>query len=179
MTVPTAHRRGFLKSAGLLVVSFATGGGVIPEADAQSSRAPQGAGPYPDPDFRQLDSWIVIHENNTATFYVGKTDCGQGTGTSFRQLMSDELDIAFDQTTCIMGSTDNTVDQGGSGGSTAMERDSWPMRRAAAEARRVLLEMGSVRLRISGALSCCNRLSGNVAVICAAAFLSAGSAGIR
>jgi CO/xanthine dehydrogenase Mo-binding subunit len=145
--VLAAHRRGFLKSAGLLVVSIATGVGVsIPEADAQSNGVANAAGPYPDPDFRQLDSWIVIHENNTATFYVGKTDCGQGTGTSFRQLMSDELDIAFDQTTCIMGSTHNTVDQGGSGGSTAMERDSWPMRRAAAEARRVLLEMGSLRL---------------------------------
>ena len=131
--VLTTHRRGFLKSAGLLVVSFATGAGaLITGADAQSGSVTQGAGPYPDPDFRQLDSWIVIHENNTATFYVGKTDCGQGTGTSFRQLMSDELDIAFDQTTCIMGSTDNTVDQGGSGGSTAMERDSWSMRRAAA-----------------------------------------------
>ena len=105
-------------------------------------------GPYPDLDFHQLDSWIVIHQDNTATFYVGKTDCGQGTGTSFRQMMSDELDIAYDKTTCIMGSTDITVDQGGSGGSTAMERDSWPMRRVAAEARRVLLEMGSQRLGV-------------------------------
>jgi len=142
------HRRDFLRNAGLLMVSFATGVGAL-EADAQNSAAEQGGeGPYPDPDFRQLDSWIVIHENNTATFYVGKTDCGQGTGTSFRQLMSDELDIAFDKTACIMGSTDTTVDQGGSGGSTAMERDSWPMRRAAAEARRVLLEMGSARLGV-------------------------------
>jgi CO/xanthine dehydrogenase Mo-binding subunit len=141
------NRRGFLRSAGLLVVSFAAGASAAsPQTDAQSSSAAHGTGPYPDPDFRQLDSWIVIHENNTATFYVGKTDCGQGTGTSFRQLMSDELDIAFDQTACIMGSTDNTVDQGGSGGSTAMERDSWPMRRAAAEASRILLEMASVRL---------------------------------
>ena len=139
------HRRGFLKSAGLLVVSFASGGALAGPTEAQDGSA-EPAGPYPDPDFRQLDSWIVIHENNTATFYVGKTDCGQGTGTSFRQLMSDELDIAFDRTACIMGSTDNTVDQGGSGGSTAMERDSWPMRRAAAEARRVLLEMASNRL---------------------------------
>jgi nicotinate dehydrogenase subunit B len=142
--VLATHRRDFLRSAGLLVVSFATG----TQADAQSSAAAQAPGPYPDPDFRQLDSWIVVHENNAATFYVGKTDCGQGTGTSFRQLMSDELDIAFEQTTCIMGSTDNTVDQGGSGGSTAMERDSWPMRRAAAEGRRVLLEMGAARLGV-------------------------------
>jgi len=145
--VLSTHRRGFLRSAGLLVMSFVTSSEAF-EADAQNSAADLAAGPYPDLDFRQLDSWIVIHENNTATFYVGKTDCGQGTGTSFRQLMSDELDIAFEQTTCIMGSTDNTVDQGGSGGSTAMERDSWPMRRAAAEARRVLLEMGSAHLGV-------------------------------
>ena len=139
----TPSRRNLLKSAGMLVVSFgATGASQL----AKGQTVAAAAGPYPDPDYKQLDSWIVIHEDNTATFYVGKTDCGQGTGTGFRQLMSDEMDIAYDKTTCIMGSTDNTVDQGGSGGSTAMERDAWPMRRAAAEARRVLMEMGSARL---------------------------------
>ena len=144
----TISRRTLLKRAGLLAVSFsAAGTGVLlTEASAQAPAA--GAGPYPDPNFHQIDSWIVIHQDNTATFFVGKTDCGQGTGTGFRQLMSDELDIAFENTTCIMGSTDNTVDQGGSGGSTAMERDAWPMRRVAAEARRVLLEMGSARLGV-------------------------------
>ena len=132
------HRRGFLKTAGLLFIGFAAPGS--PAADEP--------GPYPIVDPQKLDSWIVIHENNTATFYVGKTDPGQGTGTGFRQLMSDELDIAFDKTTCIMGSTDITVDQVGAGGSSAMERDSWPMRRAAAEARRVLLEMASSRFGV-------------------------------
>src|SRR5215831_3770137 len=130
-------RRGFLKTAGLLAVSFGA-----------STMKAQTPGPYPDPDFRQLDSWIVIHEDNTATFYVGKTDCGQGTGTAFRQMMADELDIAYDKTTCIMGSTDITIDQGGSGGSDAIQTDGWPMRRVAAEARRVLLEMGSTRLGV-------------------------------
>ncbi len=146
----TPSRRDFLKSAGLLVVSFSAAGtgALVTQADAQTPAGSPGAGPYHDPDFHQLDSWIVIREDNTATFYVGKTDCGQGTGTSFRQLMSDELDIAYDKTACVMGSTDITVDQGGSGGSTAMERDAWPMRRAAAEARRVLLEMGSTRLGV-------------------------------
>ena len=141
------HRRGFLKNAGLLAVSIGMFG-AISEADAQGSNAAAGLGRYHDPDFHQIDSWIVIHENNTATFYVGTTDPGQGTGTCFRQLMSDELDIAFDKTTCIMGSTDITVDQVGSGGSNALERNSWPMRRVAAEARRVLLEMGSQRLGV-------------------------------
>src|SRR6478672_10641619 len=143
------HRRDFLKSAGMLAVSVsACAAGWTADAGAQIAAAVQGSGPYPNPDFRQIDAWIVIHQNNTATFYVGKTDPGQGTGTGFRQLMSDELDIAFDKTTCIMGRTDLTVDQVGSGGSTAMERDSWPMRRVAAEARRVLLDMGSTRLGV-------------------------------
>ncbi len=134
-------RRDFLESAGLLVVSVSAAG--ITGACAQSS-----AGPYPDPDFRQLDSWIVVHEDNTATFYVGKTDCGQGTGTAFRQIMSDELDIAYDKTSVIMGRTDITVDQGGSGGSDAIQRDGWPMRRVAAEARRVLLELASAKFGV-------------------------------
>ncbi|HEX5421572.1 MAG TPA: molybdopterin cofactor-binding domain-containing protein, partial [Gammaproteobacteria bacterium] len=63
-----------------------------------------------------------------------------------RQMMCDELDIAYDKTRLIMGRTDTTPDQGGSGGSDAIERDGWPMRRVAAEARRVLLELGSERL---------------------------------
>jgi len=143
----TTSRRDLLKSAGLLVVSFSAAGSspLIPAAGAQT---PAAAGPYPDPDFRQLDSWIVIHEDNSATFYVGKTDLGQGTGTAFRQIMSDELDIAYDKTSVIMGRTDLTVDQGGSGGSDAIQTDGWPMRRVAAEARRVLLEMASKQLGV-------------------------------
>ena len=126
----------------------AVAAGVSPLVSAVGGEgaARQGTGPYPDPDFRQLDSWIVIHGDNTATFYVGKTDCGQGTGTAFRQMMADELDIGYDRTSLVMGSTDVTPDQGGSGGSDAIQRDGWPMRRVAAEARRVLLELASERL---------------------------------
>jgi CO/xanthine dehydrogenase Mo-binding subunit len=139
---PSMSRRGFLGSSGALVVSLALD--AVPSGRALAQAA--GAGPYPDRDFLQLDTWIVIHPDNTATFYVGKTDGGQGTGTAFRQMMCDELDIAYDQTSLVMGSTDITPDQGGSGGSDAIERDGWPMRRVAAEARRVLLELAAERL---------------------------------
>jgi CO/xanthine dehydrogenase Mo-binding subunit len=139
-------RRTFLKTSGLFVVS--AGGAAVAGPFAHDVAAQAPVGKYPDVDFRQLDSWIVIHQDNTATFYVGKTDCGQGTGTAFRQMMADELDIAFDKTTCIMGSTDVTPDQGGSGGSDAIQTDGWPMRRVAAEARRVLLEMAGTNLAV-------------------------------
>src|SRR5687768_16163170 len=147
----TTSRRDFLKTSGMLVVSFsatAMTGALVSDASAQAAPAAQAAGPYPDINFRQLDSWIVIHENNSATFFVGKTDNGQGTGTAFRQMMSDELDMAYDKTTCIMGSTDVTVDQGGSGGSDAIQTDGLPMRRVAAEARRVLLELAATRFSV-------------------------------
>ncbi len=136
-----SSRRDFLKSSGFLVISMSA----LSLADLEALQA---GGPYPDPDFRQLDSWIVIREDNTATFYVGKTDLGQGTGTAFRQIMSDELDFAYDRTTVVMGNTDITVDQGGSGGSDALQTDGYPMRRVAAEGRRVLLEMASAQFGV-------------------------------
>ncbi|MBM3819730.1 MAG: xanthine dehydrogenase family protein molybdopterin-binding subunit [Acidimicrobiia bacterium] len=133
-------RRDFIRTSGFLVVSAS--------ALPLELVAAQAAGPYPDPDFRQLDSWIVIRQDDTATFFVGKTDLGQGTGTAFRQIMADELDMPYEATSCVMGTTDVTVDQGGSGGSDALQTDGYPMRRVAAEARRVLLDMGSQRLGV-------------------------------
>ena len=149
----STSRRDFLKNSGALVVSFGATAvtGTASLADVEGgveAISPQAAGPYPDPDFRQLDTWVAIHADNTATFYVGKTDLGQGTGTAFRQMMADELDIAYDKTSLVMGRTDVTPDQGGSGGSDAIQRDGWPMRRAAAEARRVLLELASEQLGV-------------------------------
>ena len=141
-----ASRRTFLKASGALVISLSAGTLPGAQAFAQGAAAAAPAGPYPDPDFLQVDTWIVIHPDNTATFYVGKTDGGQGTGTAFRQMMCDELDIAYDKTRLVMGCTDITPDQGGSGGSDGVERDGLTMRRVAAEARRVLLDLGSQHL---------------------------------
>jgi nicotinate dehydrogenase subunit B len=141
----STNRRTFLKTSGMLIVGLPIAGAAGVNAVASAFEAD---GPYPDPDFRQLDSWIVVREDGTATFFVGKTDCGQGTGTAFRQMMADELDIAFENTSCVMGRTDTTVDQGGSGGSDAIQVDGWPMRRVAAEARKTLLEMASARLAV-------------------------------
>ena len=156
----STSRRDFLKSSGLFVLGFSGVGAVgtgrrgspAEPGDAQPGDAPApdpGETPlYPVPDFLQLDSWLVVHEDGTATFYVGKTDGGQGTGTATRQIMCDELDIAYDQATLVMGRTDMTVDQGGSGGSDAIERDAMAARRVAAEARRVLMEMAAERFNV-------------------------------
>ena len=147
----TTSRRDFLKTSGLFVFGLSgmsAAGEPIGAARQGVGSKPSEPGAYPDPDFLQLDSWLVVHEDGSATFYVGKTDGGQGTGTATQQMMCDELDIAFDRATVVMGRTDLTVDQGGSGGSDAIERDAMVGRRIAAEARRVLLEMASERFGV-------------------------------
>src|SRR4051812_38012405 len=81
-SISKPSRRDFLKKSGRLVVSFSAAS--VVGADLLSAAAfPQrgrgaaaaaptpGSGPYPDPNYHQLDSWIVIHQDNTATFYVG------------------------------------------------------------------------------------------------------------
>jgi hypothetical protein len=65
-------RRDFLKTSGMLVVSVGAARAAM-FADPLGAAA---AGPYRI-DFRQLDSWIVVHGDNTATFYVDRTDCGR------------------------------------------------------------------------------------------------------
>jgi CO/xanthine dehydrogenase Mo-binding subunit len=56
--------------------------------------------------------------------------------------------MPYERTSCVMGVTDRTPDQGGSGGSDALQTDAYPMRRVAAEARRVLLEMAATRFSV-------------------------------
>ena len=145
---PGTSRRDFIRNTGLFVVSFSAASVLEPALAAAGQAPARGAGPYPDPDFHQLDAWIAIRPDNTATFFVGKTDLGQGTGTAFRQIMADELDLPYASTSCVMGTTNLTVDQGGSGGSDALQTDGYPMRRVAAEARRVLLDMASAQLGV-------------------------------
>jgi len=145
---PGTSRRDFIRNTGLFVVSLSAASVLEPALAAAGQTPARGAAPYPDPDFHQLDAWIAIRPDNTATFFVGKTDLGQGTGTAFRQIMADELDIPYASTSCVMGTTNLTVDQGGSGGSDALQTDGYPMRRVAAEARRVLLDMASTQLGV-------------------------------
>ena len=66
-----------------------------PFAGRSAQRAP---GRIPIPTSGSSIRGSSFTQDNTATFYVGKTDCGQGTGTAFRQMMADELDIAYDKT---------------------------------------------------------------------------------
>src|SRR5262249_15590514 len=94
----------------------------------------------------QLSSYIAVSTDGTVHAYFGKTDMAQGLYTAIGQIVAEELDVPYKAVTVIMGSTATSVNQGGASGSTGVWRGGKQMRAAAAEARRVLLEMAASRL---------------------------------
>ena len=129
-------RRDFLRAGGALVVAF--------RLDAQG---PPGAALQPGvPDMRQIDTWLAIHADNTATFYVGFCELGQGNSTALLQIAAEELDMDIGQLRTVNLETGATPNQGGTYSSASIARGGPQVRTAAAEARLALLKMASARL---------------------------------
>jgi nicotinate dehydrogenase subunit B len=143
-------RSDFLKAAGAgaLVVSFA-----IPSLTDVAGAATRRltASPYPSLLPTELDSWISIGTDGDATFFTGKNDNGQGLPTAFTQIVAEELDLPFGRVTYVGSDSSRTVHQGGASGSTGVANGGVAVRNAAAEARRVLVELASKRLGIPAA----------------------------
>jgi CO/xanthine dehydrogenase Mo-binding subunit len=139
-------RPTFLKGTGALVVGFSlAGASVAGKAQAAATRG-EVAGP---PDPTQVDSWLAIHEDNTATVYLGKVEIGQGNTTGLLQIAAEELDLDMSQLRTVRHDTNVTPDQGASSGSSSISRGGPQVRSAAAEARQALLGLASAKLGVS------------------------------
>jgi len=75
-------------------------------------------------------------------------DMGQGLFAAIGQIVAEELDVPFKTVKVLMGDTATSVNQGGASGSTGVQLGGKQMRVAAAEARRVLVEMAAQRLSL-------------------------------
>ncbi|HYA17623.1 MAG TPA: molybdopterin cofactor-binding domain-containing protein, partial [Bryobacteraceae bacterium] len=126
-TVNTLSRRGLFRVAGgALFVRFALGQSQTKSLDAA-----------------QVDSFIAIHADGSVTLYTSKVDVGTGLLTAYRQIAAEELDLPADRITVVQGDTALVPDHGGTGGSTGVQRGGVDIRRAAATARKALLEMAA------------------------------------
>ncbi|MEZ5103096.1 MAG: molybdopterin cofactor-binding domain-containing protein [Draconibacterium sp.] len=92
------------------------------------------------------NAFLRIAEDGEVSCAVGKIEMGQGINTSLAQMMADELDVSLDKVKMIMGDTDLCPWDGGTHGSLSTRAFSPFMRRAAAEARAVLLQMAAEKL---------------------------------
>jgi nicotinate dehydrogenase subunit B len=129
-----------LQGIGSLVISFP-----LAKVTAQIAFRDPTAGP---PPADEIDSWVAIHSDNTATVYLGFAELGQGALTALLQVAAEELDLEISQIKAIAPDTHLTPNQGGTFSSSAMRRGAPQVQRAAAEAREVLLRLAADYLYI-------------------------------
>ena len=138
-------RRSVLLGGGALVVSV--GAAVSLETVLSIGKAyAQGAKPPLTPD--QLSSYIAVNADGSVAAYFGKMDMGHGLHAAIGQIVAEELDVPFKSVKVIMADTAVTVNQGGAFGSTGIQLGGKQMRMAAAEARRVMVEMAAGLLSV-------------------------------
>jgi nicotinate dehydrogenase subunit B len=138
-------RRSILLGGGALVVSVGATVSLDTLLSIQSAFA-QGARPPLTPD--QLSSYVAVNADGTVSAYFGKMDMGHGLYVAIGQIVAEELDVPFKSVKVHMGDTANSVNQGGASGSTGIQMGGKQMRMAAAEARRVLVEMAANQLSV-------------------------------
>lgn len=137
VTAPDAalSRRSFLQSVGGLVVAFNLFGGAATAAGAEPLPAVPAAG--------NLDAWLAVRPDNTATLFTGKVETGTGVETALAQFAAEELDFPFERLDVVMGTTSLTVDQGPTYGSMTIRYAGPQIRHAAAAGREALLDLAA------------------------------------
>ena len=138
MTIQTS-RRAFLAGTGALTIAIALPG-VQARAGIMTSRLPM------QPD--RLATYVSISADGGAVGWIGKIDMGQGTDVGWAQMMAEELDLPLARVSIVQGHTDQTINMGGASGSTGIWKGGVALRAAAAEARRVLVDMAAEKLGV-------------------------------
>jgi len=138
----TVDRREFLKAAGGGIVILISLGDLIgAEAQERPGRR-RGGGRIPS-DF---NAFLRIAEDGKVTGYSGKIEMGQGVITSLAQMLADELDAPLGDVRMVMGDTGQCPWDQGTWGSRTTRFFGPLLRRAAAEARTVLIELAAKEL---------------------------------
>ena len=135
------NRRHLLAGAGALTVSV-----MLPGVKAQAAVATKASRLPLKGD--QLATYISINADGSAVGWIGKVDMGQGTDIGWIKMIAEELDLPTDKVSMVQNHSDVTINMGGASGSTGIWKGGAAMRTAAAEARRVLLDMASEKLGV-------------------------------
>jgi CO/xanthine dehydrogenase Mo-binding subunit len=94
----------------------------------------------------ELDAWLQIHGDGRITVRTGKVELGQKLTTAFTVIAAEELDVDPGRITVRTAATGGSPNEGYTSGSNSMEDSGTAIRQAAAEARRILLDLASAHL---------------------------------
>jgi isoquinoline 1-oxidoreductase len=138
-----SDRREFFKflGAGVLVVC------ALKDARAsQESGAARHEGDHALP--KEIGAWLHIGENSIVTAYTGKVEVGQDIRTSLTQAVAEELHISVGAIRLVMGDTQLTPYDRGTFGSLTTPVMNLQLRRAAAAARDVLMDLAAAQWKV-------------------------------
>lgn len=130
------------------------GGGIVvwmvDDADAQESGGGARRGMAQQvPD--QVSAWLHIDEKGAVTVYTGKVEVGQNARTSLTQAVAEELRAPAASIRMVMGDTTLTPFDQGTFGSLTTPR-MWPqMRKSAATAREMLVDLAAQKWMVDRA----------------------------
>ena len=131
-------RRDFFKVlGGGLLVCVASG-------HAVSQESGRGGG-FREEMPNTLDSWLHVGEDGQITVFTGKVEIGQNIRTSLAQQVAEELRVPLESVHMLMGDTDLTPFDMGTFGSRTTPQMGTELRKAAASARAVLIQMAAER----------------------------------
>jgi len=134
------NRRQFLGSSGGLVLAFSL---PLPAVCASGERSGTSPG--------TLTAYLDIAADGTVTLHSPTTELGQGTLTGHAVLIADELDVPIERVRVLTPEPADPFRRNGSmgtGGSTGMRMWHDPLRKAAAQARGMLLAAAAAELGV-------------------------------
>ena len=140
-------RKAFLKGGGALIVGISV-------ASAAGRASAAGVDPFASPgpaDPNAVDSFLIIHGDNTASLNSGRINLGQGSIMGLMLIAAEELDMDVSQFRHIefdTGGPTPSPNTGNTGGSTSISQGGPLVRRAAAEAKQALLKLASANLGV-------------------------------
>ena len=139
-------RRQFLHSSGALLVYFVLpAAGVISGEIAAAQRSGLGGNDA-------LDTWIRVEAGGKVRISVGKVELGQGIGTALAQIAAEELDVEMARIQMATVDTAHSPDESYTFSSISIMHSGSAIRTAAAEAKRILLDLAAASLNVSSQL---------------------------
>jgi CO/xanthine dehydrogenase Mo-binding subunit len=137
-------RRSFFKSVGAGIVVL----GLLDKAVGQESGR-RGGGRRPAP--QDIGAWLYIGEDGQITVYTGKVEVGQNVRTSLAQAVAEELRAPVKSIRMVMADTQLTPYDAGTFGSRSTPDMSRTLRRVAAAAREMLIDLAAENWKVDRA----------------------------
>ncbi len=137
-------RRDFFKvfGAGLVVVL------ALDDAGAQQESGGGRRRPSGDAQPQELGAWLHIAEDGAITVFTGKAEMGQNIRTSLSQVVAEELQVSPSSIRLVMADTDLTPFDMGTFGSRTTPTMAPQLRKVAAAARELLLDLAAERWKV-------------------------------